>query len=53
MGGDDHPGVQDVHQALGYDGLDRFAGVGGAGVVGEPGQGDLAVGVHPPRHRLW
>jgi len=50
VGGDHHPGVQDIHQAAGHDDLDRLAGVGSADVVREPGQGDLAVRVHPPRH---
>ena len=30
--------------------LDRLTGVGRAGIVGEPGQGDLARRVHPSRH---
>src|SRR5262249_52814470 len=33
--------------------FDRLTGVGGAGGVGEPGQGDLPGRVHPPRHPGW
>ena len=42
--------MQDVDQAAGHDDLDRLADVGGADVVRESRQRDLAVLVHPPRH---
>jgi len=48
VGCDYDPCVQDVDQAAGGDNLDRLADVDGADVIGEPGQGDLAVGVQPP-----
>src|SRR6202012_1864803 len=47
VGGDDDPGVQDVDQPVGRHDLNRLPSVGGSDVVAEPGQGDLAVRVHP------
>jgi hypothetical protein len=50
MGGDDHPGVQDAGQAASHHDPDRLTGVGGRHRIAEPGQGDLAVRLHPWRH---
>ena len=47
MRGHQHPGVQDLHQPVGHDDLDRLTGEGRADDIVEPGEGDPAGTVHP------
>ena len=50
VGGDQHPGVEDLHQPVDGDHLDRLAGERRPDPIVEPGQRDPPVAVDPPRH---